>query len=187
MKSAKLVTSCMIVLTILMPHKCLTGLWKPAGTEAIKSLDELLAKHIPAFTNITHEINVAGSNVGLEAAKQLAALGALGFVVAGVGITAYSIVQLYPIGKEIASIVCPSDEQKIQRKLSLKSAQQRLQLLEAETEFRECLIKNRLNQDIGACGIPTICEAAAATFAHLGKYQEVEQAIYYFKKYGSRA
>lgn len=186
MKSAKIVTVCMMILVILMPHNCLTGLWKPAGTEAIKTFDELLAKHLPAFANITHEINLASSNIGIEAAKQVAAVGTVGCVIAGVGVTAYSIAQLYPIGKEIASHLCPTEEQKIQQKANLEYAKQRLRLLEAEAEFRECLIKNRINHDRDTYGLPIVCEASAATLANLGKYHEVEQAIYYFNKYGSR-
>lgn len=208
MKNIKKCILYMMTVLLVIPHYSMAGLWRPAGEACVHAIDDTLTKQLPVFAKMIQDLTSSGcemtkvltdgtvevtkvageavveasANIGVEAVEKLADVGNLGVTVLGVAVAAYSIVQLYPIGKEIVSTICPSDAQKAQQEAELKSAQKKLQILDAEEAFRECLIKNRNNPNKGASGFPRTCEAAAEVYAFLGNYSEVEQARAYFNR-----
>lgn len=85
---------------------------------------------------------VDSSKLGLQAIEKVASVGNGMVVVAGVGVVAYSVTQLYPIGQDLVSYFCPSEEQKKLSAARLASAQYQLDVLNAESDFRKCLLTN---------------------------------------------
>lgn len=180
--------------------------YQPLGTAAVeqacKGLDDLSKSHLPTIgeiaTNTSSQLGenaanvlsesvvktspLLGENFGLKATEKLAAAGPALTVIAGAVVAVHGVTQLYPIGKEIAAYVHPSEEQKKLSRERLKAVQQRLDLLDAENAFRQCLIKNRLNADRAPSGLPRVCQDAAETLAFLGKDAEVERVTAYFNK-----
>lgn len=181
---------------------------KPAGVAAVNAAGNVLKDNLPIVKEVTEVVTdgvveVAGivtdgvvetadilapaavnasAKIGVEAAKELAAVGKAAVVVVGIGVAAHSIVQLYPIGKEIVSNIRPSDELKAQRAASLKGALRRLNYLDAEEKFQNCLIEHRLNPDRGTSGLPRDCEAVAEIFGILGGRKEVDETTAFFNK-----
>lgn len=101
------------------------------------------------------------------------------------GVAIYGVTELYPIAKEIASNVCPSEELKAQRAANLEQAEQRLAVLRAEKKFRQCVLNNQRDSERGPLGLPVVCEDAINAMALFGRYDDVEKAATFFKKYGN--
>lgn len=146
-----------LIIAIITSNYNYTSFWKPAGTAAIKDADTLLKNHLPEIgkavakaslqlgENAVKELGedmikaspLLGANFGIKAAETLASAGPVLSVAAGTVVAIHGVVQLYPIGKEIASYCFPGKEQKALSAERLKSAQQRLDLLDAERAFRQ--------------------------------------------------
>lgn len=189
-----------MIIIVTTAHKILSI--EAAGVQAAREFGNQMTKQVPAISKAVTEAskqlgeNAArglgegmvkaspdlGKNFGLKAAEKVAEAGPAAKVIAGTLVGIYGVAQLYPIGKEIASNCFPGKEQKALSAERLKSAQQRLDLLDAERAFRQCLINNRLNTDRGNSGLPRVCEDAADALAFLGKYSDVEKAAAYFNK-----
>ncbi len=166
-------------------------LWAPAGTAALKLGDQIITKHTPTFLKALEALNnvsaqieplsnkavEASAKVGVEAATQFAEVGKQLTKVAGVGVAIYGVTQLYPIAKDIKSHWFPTTSQQLKEIMAM----QRLQMIKAETSFRNCLIDNRFGVR-GRSGIPMVCESAAEMFATLGQREEAERSIAYFNK-----
>jgi hypothetical protein len=110
-------------------------------------------------------------------AKELAVVGQQFNKILAVGTAIYGVTQLYPIAQDVKSYWFPTMNQQLKEAMAM----QRLQMIKAETSFRNCLIDNRFGAR-GRSGIPTVCERAAEMFATLGQREEVEQSIAYFNK-----
>lgn len=207
MKNAKNVLFCTILIIATITSNYNYTMWNPAGTAAIEkahtAFDDLCKKYLPAITNASSQLGestatvlgesvvksspLLGENFGLKAAETLAAAGPTLTVIAGAVVAVHGVTQLYPIGKEIAAYIHPSEEQKKLSTERLKAVQQRLDLLDTENAFRQCLIKNRLIADRTSSGLPRVCQDAAETLAFLGKEAEVERATAYFNKIRNQA
>jgi hypothetical protein len=154
--------------------------------EILRGITEKLGKDtIQVSTNIKDAANIlpgASSQLGVQAANTLAKVGNTAVAVAGVGVAAYSVVQLYPIGKEIVSYAFPSEEQKKQQAASLLDAERRLKSLETQDKFSDCLIVNRL-KDKSESGLPRACEEIADAMISFGFHDHVAKTAAYFKQY----
>ena len=91
---------------------------KVVGSDAAKSLGSDAAKEL-ANVAVDASIGLGGdaasklSSTITNAVDKLEPIGQGIVVIAGVGVAVHSVMQLYPIGKEIVSSICPSEEQKI--------------------------------------------------------------------------
>ncbi|MBI2344459.1 hypothetical protein HYV10_00095 [Candidatus Dependentiae bacterium] len=153
---------------------------KALGAEAASVLAKGVADASKAFG-----VDAAGEleKAIADSADKFSSVGQGMVAVAGVGVAIYGITQLYPIGKEVATYICPSEEQKILNAERLEAAQCRLDLLRAEKSFRQCLVSNRLNPKRGFSGLPSDCEDVAEAFASMGGFNEVKQAMEFFNTF----
>ena len=102
-----------------------------------------------------------GARLGVEAVAKLAP-------VAWVFVGLYGAVNLFPIGKEIYTAAYPSEEQVDTQKANTILSRKRLEFLQAEEAFRNCLVKAKADSELNAEGCPVDCEKDARFFACLG-------------------
>lgn len=125
----------------------------------------------------------ASRGIGSDVAKILAPYAGRMVVIGGVFAGAYSIGQLYPIGKEIYQGAFPTEKQKKQDADDIAVSSKRLAIFQAEDGFRECLLRSATGSERNTFGMPSTCEKAAEMLEMLGGEGEVARMTKVFMKY----
>jgi len=87
-------------------------------------------------------------------------------------------VKLYSVGKDIKSYTCPNEKEQVK---NLKTSK-KLALAMATSDFKHCLITNKLSAERGSSGIPVLCEEAALMLIRCGGESEVIHTTAFFNK-----
>lgn len=106
-----------------------------------------------------------------------------GITIVGATAGAFATTKLYPIGKEICELIFPTEDQRALQNAKVLASQNKLNLLKAEEQFRNCLLSCNANSQRNAAGVPTICEEAAQMLSKLGAQNEVDRMNRIFNKY----
>jgi hypothetical protein len=170
--------------------------WDPLG--AIGTVDkakEIVEVLVPVVENVTEQaVNIAkiasptvvdasrgigaeaASKIGVEASKVFAPIGYA-------AVTIYGIHSLYPIGKEIYKETFPSEEEKDAKKVNAILSRKRLNFLETEEKFRNCLLNSKPGSKLNGSGRPEPCEESARLLELFGAESEVARMTAVFKKH----
>jgi hypothetical protein len=155
----------------------------PAAIEVSKNGVVISANTLKAVEAGGTTLVDASSNLGVEAATQVAK-SVHGFtVVAGVAVAIYGVTQLYPIGKEIYTTAFPSEEQEKAYAANLIAARKRLRYLQEEERFTNCIINFKAGSPRNHSGRPVECEDAATIFSELGGRHQVKEVTETFNEF----
>ncbi len=126
-----------------------------------------------AATALAQGMEGAARGIGVELAQAVMPYAGPAILM---GTGTYSVVQLYPIAKEIYRNFRPTEEQKKSTETNINTSHKRLILLKTEEELMDCLLSSKA----GDPAIPTACEQAADKLAMLGGEHEVNRmtAVY---------
>jgi len=101
----------------------------------------------------------------------------------------FQIINVMRVVTDSVQIVNSISAENVSRTANAECARQEAQLafqarekLEAVHAFRQCLIANRLTNNLGASGIPKDCEDKAAISSLLGCKEEIDVIIDNFKE-----
>lgn len=97
----------------------------------------------------------------------------------GAGSCIGAMVNVYEVGKDVKSYLCPSMEEQV-RDLEI---QKQLELIELRRNLRTCLIENRKSTEKGLLGLPSQCENVAFLLGIMGSPDEVEKKMTVFKAF----
>jgi hypothetical protein len=89
------------------------------------------------------------------------------------------ITQLYTLGKDTRPLLFPNEDEKA----NTKEINRKINLFDANKEFRCCLMKNKNNTQRDKSGLPIACERAAYEFEMIGGSEEFERILGTFNKY----
>lgn len=164
-----------------------------ATETAVKGVKQLTIDHLPTVGKIATE---ASSQLGSEASKELATgmkdasscfgVESVAKLAPAINIVtaAYTVTQVWSMGKDIKSYCYPSDQDKariIGAKAHACEMQEKYESLMAKKAFKECLKKN-IHAKRSASGIPCACEEVARIFAMAAGCNEADQITTTFNK-----
>lgn len=98
--------------------------------------------------------------------------------VAGAGACVKLAINVYTIGKDVASYVCPSE----QRMADVRAIEKEIEVMALKKELRECLIKNRIGAQMGPIGAPVVCEDLIIMLSTRGKADVADKMMAVFNK-----
>lgn len=142
-----------------------------------EGLSETTAQVVAASNTLAEKTaEVADKLSGV--ADKITGVAAVVGTVAGIGICVNAAIQVYGVGKDVASYVSPSNEQKA-RALNY---QEQYETLSIKRGLRACLIQ-AVNSERGSSGRPIACEEAARMFAIALGDQELDILTKTFNKH----
>lgn len=178
--------------------KCIPR-YNPAGVAAVKTVDEVVNRHMPDIKKIADTLSTSGpeiskvalsdaskelskglveasSKFGSEAAAILAPSLEIAAKAAGVGVAVYTTYKVVGTVNDIYNY-CNPDQEKQAR---IDAAAEAVDILKAKRAFRTCLMGNPRTPRNDE-GLPTICESFSNTYRLVAGQDALDEMTTNFK------